>query len=74
VALAPREARFSYVLAVGKAELGDVAGAVEVLSRALETSGNDPQLLQTLAGYLERLGSKDRAAAVRGRLEHLLAE
>jgi predicted CXXCH cytochrome family protein len=74
VELAPRETRFGFVLAVALADGGDLPAAVKALESALETRRNDPELLRALAGYLDRLGERARAADVGRRLETLLGE
>ncbi len=71
VELAPRETRFRYVLAVALADGGDLAAAVKALEAALETRPNDPELLRALAGYLDRLGERERAADTQRKLQML---
>jgi predicted CXXCH cytochrome family protein len=74
VELEPNEPRFGYVLAVARADAGDVVAAIRVIDAALAKRPNDPELLNLLASYEQRLGHEERAADARQKLREVLAE
>ncbi|HTU59742.1 MAG TPA: tetratricopeptide repeat protein, partial [Polyangiales bacterium] len=74
VELVPADPRFSYVLAVALAGVGERAEAIRVLEATLKNRPNDANSLQALAGYLREAGQNERAAEVRRMLDNLLRE
>lgn len=61
--LRPDSARYAYVHAIGLSEIGDVRGAINVLSRAHERHPAERQIVMALVEYSARAG--DQAAAIR---------
>jgi tetratricopeptide (TPR) repeat protein len=61
--LRPDIARYAYVHAIALSEIGDVRGAINVLSRAHQRHPSERQIVMTLVEYSARAG--DQAAAIR---------
>jgi Flp pilus assembly protein TadD len=61
--LQPANPRYSYVHAIALSEIGDVRGAINVLSKAHERNPGEREIVTALVEYNARAG--DHAAAIR---------
>jgi len=71
VEFAPTDPRFSYVLAVAVASIGERDEAIRILETILKTRPNDANSLSALSGYLREAGQLERSAEMRRKLDSL---